>query len=83
MKKVLPLLLGTVFALGILLLLGAAPNQDMAGRYQIAAMGTDDWTSGLFIVDTATGVVKPVVVEDGFEQLGIPYEEMEPEVLEY
>ncbi len=68
-------LLGVLCVLALFVLTGF-DREVIPGRYQIAAISNGEKT-GIYIVDTASGVVKNVgCCEETFNQLGTPFEEM-------
>ncbi|MFP4515229.1 MAG: hypothetical protein ACOC24_07055 [Desulfovibrionales bacterium] len=71
MQRITVYLLGVITAVGIMLLMGAAP-QGLVNKYQLAQ---DKDTA--FVLDTTSGVVKMVWQRDAGAQLGVPFEEME------
>ena len=50
-------LLGALVAVGLMLLVGAGPNSEMVGRYQLSTCLKRDWVY-VYVIDTVTGVVK-------------------------
>ena len=57
-EKLVIFLLGVFMAISAMFLIGAAPRSEI-GRYQIQSWVRDNFL-GVFVVDTATGVVKYV-----------------------
>jgi hypothetical protein len=49
--------LGAVIALSMVFIIGAGPDNTQIGRYQISTCLKHDWVY-VFVIDTATGVVK-------------------------
>jgi hypothetical protein len=63
MERFKMFLLGVLVATCFFLLIGAQGGSDI-GRYQIEVIGTNPTNCYVYIVDTATGMVKTVVVTD-------------------
>jgi hypothetical protein len=51
------MLIGSIMALGLVLLTGAGSSHETIGRYQISTCLKRDWVY-VYVIDTATGVVK-------------------------
>ncbi len=69
-EKLIVFLLGVFMAISAMFLTGAAPTAQV-GRYQIQSWVRDNFL-GVFVVDTATGVVKYV----DRDQENKPFEEI-------
>lgn len=72
MERLKVFLLGVLITTIFFLLIGARSNPPPEiGRYQIAAMGTENNPAkyGVYVVDTTTGEVRPVVWS-GTERFG-------------
>jgi hypothetical protein len=71
---------GVLIAILMMLVLSAKENSiSETGRYQITSTG--DNFSGVYVIDTRTGVVKKVFKTGNkpIEQFGKTFEEMQPE----
>lgn len=51
------LLLGVLFTLGLVFLIGSGPSGAQVGRYQVSTCLKRDWIY-VYVIDTVTGAVK-------------------------
>jgi hypothetical protein len=70
-QQILYLLLGAVITLGSAFMIGAGPDSNQIGRYQVSTCLKRDWVY-VYVIDTATGAVKfvdPKNENKPFEQI--------------